>query len=129
MITTRIIPVATATSQEFLIEMSEHLCRPFCINGGNLPSGTIAFSAGTPVVVNGNAVVTISATATVLAPNSCGCATPQVFTETFDVAFAETATNAITLTPGTTIRVVPDDIKCCKARGVRLVTTLEVTIA
>lgn len=131
MITTRVIPAATATTMELLVEMSEKVCRPFCINSSEMPSGTIAFSAGTPVIINGNAVVTITATATVVSPgaNACGCAATQVFTETFDVAFAETTANTIALTPGTTIRVTPTDVKCCKARGVKLTTSLEVAIS
>lgn len=130
MITTRIIPEATATSQEFLIEITEPLCKPYCAVGGTPPAVTVAFSAGTVKVIDGNAVVPITATTTIVTPSvGCGCARTQVFIESFNVGFTATTANAITLTPGDTVDVTPDLIKCCKVRSVKATTTLTVGIA
>lgn len=131
MIQTRIIPVATATEQELLIEITENVCRPYCVGNSNLPVSTVEFVAGTVQVVNGNAIVPIVAKVLIASPNpnGCGCAHTQVYTEKFDLAFTATATNAVTLTPGTTVLTDPAYVRCCKARGVRLTTTLTVTIA
>lgn len=130
MIQTRIIPVATATEQEFLVEITENVCKAYCV-GGTLPVSTVEFVAGAAQVVNGNAIVPIVAKVIVATPNSngCGCAHTQVFTERFDIAFTATATNAVTLTPGTTVLTDPAYVRCCKARGVRITTTLTATIA
>ena len=131
MITTRIIPVSTATEQVFLVEIVERLCRKYCQNASIQPTGEVSFTVSPVRVVNGYAVATITASISTLTPKCqcCGCATPQVFTETFDVAFTATATNVITLEKGATTLVEPAFKGCCAARGVKLTTTLTVTIA
>ena len=131
MITTRIIPVATATEQVFLVEIVERLCRKYCQNASVQPTGEVTFSVSPVRVVNGYAVATITANVSTLTPKCqhCGCAEPQVFTETFDVAFTATATNVITIEKGATTLVEPAYRGCCAARGVKLTTTLTVTIA
>lgn len=131
MITTRIIPVSTATSQEFLIEIKEKLCKQYCTNSTRKPVATVAFSTGEVRVLNGNAIVPVTATVTVLLPLSdkCGCVAPEVFTETFDVAFAATATNVPTLTPGAETTVEGAFVTCGKARGIELTTSLTVALA
>lgn len=130
MITTRVIPPATATEQELLVEITENVCKSFCVNSDNLPTGSVSFSAGAVRVVNGIAIATIVAKVTIATPTgSCGCARTQVYTETFDIAFTATATNALSLTQGVDTNVIPAYTRCCKARGVKLTTTLTVTIA
>lgn len=130
MITTRLIPVATATSQELLIEITEPLCHLLDANGDIKPAVTVAFSNSPAQVINGNAVVTITALVSIANPNRHnGCACPQIFAETFDLAFDATTDNAITLVPGASIITKPTAVKCGKARAVMLTTTLTVTIA
>ena len=131
MIQTRIIPVATATEQELLIEVTENVCRPYCVNGTNLPTAMVEFNAGAVQVINGSAIVPIVAKVTVVSPNQngCGCATTQVFTERFNLAFNATATNTVTLAAGASVLTDPAYVRCCKARGVRISTTLTATIA
>lgn len=130
MITTRIIPESTATSQEFMVEITEPLCKPYYVVGGTPPTVTVAFSNGTVKLVNGNAVVPITATITIATPSvGCGCARTQVYVETFNVAFTATTTNAITLTPGDDVDVSPMYIKCCRVRSIKATTTLTVGIA
>lgn len=129
MITTRIIPLATATAQELLVEITEPLCRAFCVNGVQ-PFASVSFEAGTARIVNSNAVVPVVARVTVMSPTGeCGCAKTQVFTERFDLGFNSTGTNTVTIAQGTETIVDPAYVRCCKARGVRLTTTLTATIA
>ncbi|MCQ2232043.1 MAG: hypothetical protein MJZ30_09380 [Paludibacteraceae bacterium] len=132
MITTRVIPVSTATSQNLLVEIIEpNLCNPYCVNNQRGPSASVSFSVAGVRVVDGTAIATIIATTTINSPTSCacGCAKTQVFNEAFDVAFTATATNLVTLTPGTEVSVDPSNVRCCMARGARVTTTLTVTIA
>ena len=131
MIDTRVIPVSTATSQELLVEITERVCSPYCTSG-MMPSATVTFQQGETRLINGNAVATITAQVTVVTPRGdcgCGCASTQVYGEVFDVAFEATGTNVITLTPGATTVVEPAEVKCCKARSVRLTTTITAAIA
>lgn len=131
MITLKVIPEATTTSQLLLVEMEEGLCSSFCING-NMPMATISFNAGEIKTINGYAVVPIVASLVVTWPNggcNCGCARQRVFVERAEVAFQATATNAITLSQGASVLVEPTKVRCCKANGVKATTTLRVTIA
>lgn len=130
MIITRLIPVATATVQRLLIEATERTCRTYCVNGKK-PSASVLFTTGAPRVVDGVAITPIIATITVVTPNAkgCGCAHTQVFTETFDIAFTATGTNTVTLVPGAVVLVDPADTNCCKARAVKIITTVTATIA
>ena len=132
MITVQLIPVATATSQELLIEFKERFCQALEI--ANIERGTAVINfiqAGTTRVVNGAAIATIVATLTVTVPvGSCGCAKPYVFTEVFDVAFTATGTNTVALAPGVLNLKDPIHLtKCGKAGGVKVSTTLTATIA
>lgn len=131
MITTSVIPLATATAQELLVEITEQTCRQFCVNSGSQPSASVAFSVASVREINGNAIATINAVVTVVTPNQspCGCAKTQIFTESFDVAFNATATNAVTLAAGDEVITVPAYLKCCRAGGVKVSTTLTATIA
>ena len=133
MITTRVIPsgTASATTQALLVEITEPVCHPYCINSNAKPSASVIFNQGTVTTVNGVAVIPVAATITIVTPscNGCGCARTQVLTERFDLGMTATTDNAITLTPGDSVNTEPADIRCCKARGVKLSTTLTVAIA
>lgn len=131
MITTHIIPPATATEQVFLVEIVERLCRKYCQNASVQPTGEVSFVVSPSRVVDGYAIATITAKVATFTPKCqyCGCATPQIFTESFDIAFTATGTNTITLVQGDTTEVVPAYKSCCAARGIKLTTTLTATIA
>ena len=131
MIQTRIIPVTTPTSEELLVEITEKVCRPFCILGDAQPTATVTFTAGEVTVTDGNAIFPVTAMVTVVSPSSsgCGCAQSQVFREHFQMAFNATGTNTITLLPGSTVLVKPAYQKCCKAHGVHITATLTAEIA
>lgn len=132
MITTTVIPVgaASATSQTLVVEAIKGVCKPYC-SLGVTPEATMSFAVGTPKVVGTYVIVPIKVTTTIFTSqnNKCGRASTQVITESFDVGFTATTANTITLTPGDTTLVEPTNLTCCKARGVKVSTTLGITIA
>lgn len=132
MITTTVIPVATAsaTSQTLVVEVLERACKSYC-SLGTTPEATINFVAGTPKIVGAYVIVPIKTTTTIFTTqnDACGRASTQVITESFDVGFTATTANTITLEPGGSVIVEPANIVCCKARGVKASTTLTITIA
>lgn len=131
MINIRVIPAATATSQELLVEVEEPLCRPVCVNASVQPIVTIAFSTDAVTVLDENAIVPIVAKITVVTPSACthGCAHTQVFTEKVDVAFNAVGDNEPTLTPGTQIKTELTGVKCFKARRIKAITTATISLA
>lgn len=132
MISTTVIPVATAsaTSQTLVVEALENVCKPYC-SLGTAPEATMSFTAGTPKTVGTYVIVPIRATTTIFTTQNGngGCARTQVITESFDVGFTATTANTITLTAGDSTLVEPARLNCCKARAVKVSTTLTVSIA
>lgn len=132
MVDVHVIPTSpgySATTQQLLVEATEKVCRPYCVNSMVQPSATAIYTAGPTKVVGTTAIVPITAVITVVSPTpNCGCAHTQVFTETFNIAFVATGTNTATLTQVNTI-VEPAYAQCCKARGVKVSTVLSVQIA
>ena len=124
-------PIAiTATSQQYLVDIVENLCQPYCSEGSIQPFGGVTFTvldqqtSGTQTVVTINAAVSV-----VYTPNGSCRAVPRQFSEQFRVAFigAANAVPTIALTPLQTV-VSPENIKCCnKAYGVSLATPLTIT--
>lgn len=131
MIHINVIPAATATSQELLVEIEEPLCRPVCVNASVQPMVTVTFSHGEITVLDENAIVPVIANVTVVTPSSCphGCAHSQVFTEKVNVAFTATASNVPTLTPGTQVKTELVGVKCCKATRIKATTSLTLSLA
>lgn len=131
MIKISVIPASTATAQELLVEITENVCRPYCINSTAKPTGTVTFTIANKRVMGGITLAQIIASVTVVNPSvdGCGCATTQVMTETFEVAFTASGTNVISIVPGLTTLTEPTNVKCCKAKGIKLITTLAATIA
>lgn len=133
MITTRVIPSATAsaTTQTLLVEVVEKLCRKYCTNTGTQPTGTVTFTASPAKVVDGVAIFTVTANVTTFTPTcqECGCSRPQLFTETFDLAFTATTANTLEIVQGDNTIVEPAYRGCCCAKGIRLTTTLVATIS
>lgn len=132
MVTTTVIPVSTAsaTSQTLVVEAIENVCKPYCSLGVN-PEATMSFAVGNLKVVGSYVIVPIRVTTTIFTSqnNKCGQANTQVITESFDVGFTATTANTITLTPGDATLVEPANLTCCKAKGVKVSTTLSITIA
>lgn len=133
MITTHIIhPVQPDGTQEYLVEITERVCRKYCQNASVLPTAAVTFEVGPTVTVGENiAKATVTARVSIMTPKcqQCGCATPQIYTERFDVAFPVTGNNRITIVPGAQVIVEPAYKGCCSARGVKITTSLEADIA
>ena len=132
MISTTVIPVGTAsaTSQTLVVEALEGTCNSYCVLGVT-PEATMSFTAGSPKTIGTYVIVPIRVTTTIFTAQSGGCgrAQTQVFTESFDVGFTATTANTITLEPGASTLVEPANLTCCKANGVKVSTTLTITIA
>lgn len=130
MITTRLIPISpsSASTEELLVEITERVCKSYCTLGPVQPTATVTFTAGTPIVADNNTIVPITALVTVVSPNDkpCGCSHSQVFRETFTIAFNTTGT--INLEQGNTVIVQPAYTKCCKSNGVKILTTVTVSL-
>lgn len=131
MIKYSVIPVATATQQELLVEIEENLCRAVCVDATIKPTASVSFEKGPVTVIDENAIVPVVARIIILTPTNCpnGCAHSQVLTETFNVAFTATATNDITLATSDQVKTELTHVKCCKARSIKLTTSLTLSIA
>lgn len=132
MISTTVIPTGTAsaTSQTLVVEATEKVCKPFCLLGVS-PEATMSFAVGTPKVIGTYVIVPIKTTTTIFTTQKgiCNQAITQVFSESFDIGFTATTANTVTLTPGDVVSVEPANVTCCKAKGVKVSTTLGVSIA
>ena len=80
-------PVANTLA--FMATYKEKLCRPFCVDSTIQPQVSVAYTTGTPRLVETTVFVPVKAVITVVTQNSqCGCnAHTQLFTENFVVAF------------------------------------------
>lgn len=123
-------PIAiTATSQQYLVNLTENLCQPICSDGAKNITGGVNFSVASIKNNNTQTIVTINAAATfVYQPiGSCKSVVRQ-YTEQFQVAFIGAANSVptIALTPLNT-DFDTTNIKCCnKAYGVTISTPLTI---
>lgn len=131
MILTHIIhPVSATGEEEYFVEITEHLCRKYCTRSSVQPTGTVSFSVGPTSIINDVAYATVTALVSTMTPKcKCGCATPQIFTERFQVAFPNTPGGTIKITPGDSTTVEPAYKGCCAARGIKLITTVTASIS
>lgn len=131
MITTHIIHPVEGKDLEYLVEITERVCRKYCQNASILPTAAVSFEVGPTTVVNDIAKATVTAHVSTMTPKcqQCGCATPQIFTERFDVAFASSEGTVITIAQGAQTIVEPAYKGCCAARGVKITTSITATIA
>lgn len=123
------IPASTATSQLLLVEVEETLCKRVCLNEGQILSGTISFSTSTATIVNGVAIVPITATGEIVLSGGCENGCVKHFAEKFIVPFVATGTNTATLTEGISNIVEFSNVKLCHTNKAKLSTTLTVAIA
>lgn len=131
MIQTHVIHPVTAGTEVYLVEITEHLCRKYCPNASVQPTAEVSFEVGPTRIINTVAYATVTAKVSTMTPKCqmCGCATPQIFTERFDVAFPSTPGGTITIEKGPATTVEPAYRGCCAARGVKITTTLTAVIA
>lgn len=119
----------TATSQQYLVNVVENLCQPYCAAGSLTPTGGVVYTVLSQQTTNTQTIVTINAAVNVLyTPKGCCKAVPRQFNEQFQVAFigAANAVPTIALTPLTTV-ITPENVKCNNyAYGVSLATPLTI---
>jgi hypothetical protein len=108
------IAIGTAT-QQYAVQVTENLCRGFCLTNPVQPQANITYSVGNISVVDGTAFVTINGTGTItyqpIGCNSCGTRV-ETFSESFVVAFVGTGTPTIALTQGAETQSA-ENVKCC----------------
>lgn len=131
MVTLAPITIA-ATSQQYLVDVTENLCQGYCATGSIMPTGGVTYSVLNQVTNGTQTVVTINAAVTVLYTPKGSCRSiPKQFNEQFTVAFigAQGAVPTIALTPLQTV-ISPYNIKnkcgCNMAYGVSMATPLTI---
>lgn len=109
-------PIAIgATSQQYVAQVTENLCKGFCLTNPTQPIGNVTYSVGNIDVVDGTAFVTINAIGTITyQPIGCGSCGTRVesFSESFVVAFVGAGTPTIALTQGS-VSQSASNVKCC----------------
>lgn len=127
----QLTPIAiAATSQQYLANVVENLCQPFCSTGSIQPTGGVNYTVVEQNTNDTVTTVTINAAVTVVyqPKNSCRSVVKQ-FTEQFKVAFvgAENAVPTIAITTLNT-QISPENVKCCnRAYAVSLATPVTIT--
>lgn len=119
----------TATSQQYLVNLTENLCQPICSGNAKGITGGVNFTVTSIKNNNTQTIVTINAAVTMVYTPVKGCKTVvKQFNEQFQVAFigAANAVPTIALTPLNT-EFDTTNIKCCnKAYGVTISTPLTI---
>ena len=131
MIQTHIVHPATATEVQVVADITEKVCKQYCILGQAQPTATVSFLAGAASVADGVAIFPMTAMVTIVSPTAqpCGCAHSQVFRENFKLAMPVNGTNTLTIVEGSATIVTPAYTKCCKACGVNITKTFTAEIA
>lgn len=123
----------TATAQVYTADLTERLCKPYCVNASIQPSVDVTYSVDDTNLVGGILYVTVKAQGTVTYVPKCGCACEpkqKVFTEYFTVSFAAaTAASTVALTQAAGI-VKPAFVNCYNvACGISALNVVTLTLA
>ena len=123
----------TATVQVYTADLTEKLCKPYCVNASIQPSVDVTYSVDDTNLVGGILYVTVKAQGTIDYVPKCGNAcNPQskIFTEYFTVAF-QAATAATTATIAQAAGIVkPAFVNCYNvACGITALNTVTITVA
>lgn len=78
-------PVANQLSE--LITCKCRLCKPICVTNSNQPTATVTYTTATPTLNGTTLFIPVTISVSLLSPSNCCNAIPQMFTETFIVAF------------------------------------------
>ena len=121
----------SATSQVFTAELTERLCKAWCVLSSIQPSVNVVYSIEDVSLVGTNLYVTVKAQGTVIYVPKCGnacCPQQKVFTEYFTTSFAG-ATNASTVTIAQANGIVkPAFVNCCNvAHGISALNLVTLT--
>ena len=118
----------SATSQQYLVNCVQDLCKGFCTTGAVQPEGGVSFTVEDQQTTNTQTVVTIKASLSFLyTPHGSCKAIPKQAYGYFKVAFigAANAVPTIALTPLQTV-VSPYDANCNCAHAVSFATPLTI---
>lgn len=123
-------PIAiTATSQQYLVNLTENLCQPICSDGAKNITGGVNFSVASIKNNNTQTIVTINAAVTFVYTPAGRCkSVVKQFTKQFPVAFIGAA-NAVPTIALSQLNTEFDttNIKCCnKAYGISISTPLTI---
>lgn len=123
-------PIAiTATSQQYLVSLTENLCQAICADNAKNITGGVNFSVSSIKNNNTQTIVTVNAAVTMVYTPAGSCkSVVKQYTEQFQVAFigAANAVPTIALTPLNT-DFETTNIKCCnRAYGVTISTPLTI---
>lgn len=119
----------TATSQVYTADLTEKLCKPYCVNASIQPSVDVVYSVDDTTLVGTTLYATIKAQGTVTYVPKCGsacCPSQKVFTEYFTVSFTgATGASSVALTQANGI-VKPAYVNCynvaCGISALNIVT-------
>lgn len=122
-----------ATAQSYAAELTERLCRPYCVNASIQPVVDVVYSIDEQNLVGTTLYVTVKAQGTVEYVPKCGnVCNPKskIFTEYFTVAF----TGATAATTATVVQaagiVKPAYVNCYNvACGISAINTVTITVA
>ena len=105
----------TATSQVFTADLTERLCKPYCVLSSIQPSVNVVYSIDDTNLMGTDLYVTIKAQGTVTYVSKNGspcCPSQKVFTEYFTTSFAgATASSTVTVAQDNGI-VKPAFVSC-----------------
>ena len=123
----------TATSQSYAVDVTERLCKPYCVNADIQPIVQVNYTIGDSTLVGTTLYVTVKAQGEVTYVPKCGntcCPNTKVFTENFTIAFTG-ATSATTATIAQTAGTVqPAFVNCYGvACGISALNVVTITIA
>lgn len=122
----------TATSQVFTADLTERLCKPYCVLSSIQPSVNVVYSIDDTNLVGTDLYVTIKAQGTVTYVSKNGspcCPLQKVFTEYFTTSFAG-ATAASTVTVAQANGIVKAAFVSCTnvACGISALNTVTLTL-
>ena len=122
----------TATSQVYTTDLTERLCKPWCVNASIQPTVDVTYSIDSTNVVGTTLYAVVKAQGTVIYVPKCGnacCPSQKVFTEYFTVGFQganSASTVAITQSAGIT---QPAFVNCYNvACGFSALNTVTITV-
>lgn len=122
-----------ATAQSYAAELTERLCKTYCVNASIQPIVDVVYSIEDQTLVGTTLYVTVKAQGTVEYVPKCGnpCnPKSKIFTEFFTVAFTGvTAATTATITQVAGI-VKPAYVNCYNvACGISAINTVNITVA
>lgn len=123
----------TATEQVYTADLTERLCKPYCVNASIQPSVDVVYSIEDTTLAGTILYVKVKAQGTVTYVPKCGsacCPSQKVFTEYFTVSFAgATSASTTTLTQASGV-VQPAYVNCFNvACGISALNVVTLTLA